>query len=676
MNSMRLQMIVSGNNSGLNSMLSQSNANIQRFVNSASSHFSNLQTHASRVWSAINGLSAATKWIGAGIGLAGMKSVLDDNLAFERTLLKIKFNAQMTTKELAELRKMAMDLSKSSLNSPLEIVQMQMRLANAGLKMDAIRQLAPTVANAAQVFDAPANELADLVFDKITKTGIGLDRVPQMLDMLYYHATSGRFETMDMARQAPEFLNAGALVGLNNEKGLNLLGALTQRMMRNATVANPSEVSTLIKHGLSHITDPHYVKGLKKAGIDVKKYFDDKGHFKGEGGVEGLLALTRAMKDANLDNPFKLGKAGFREQYTKTFWLEMMRSLDAKDTDKDPNLIKMMQRGEEAMKGGILASNLAEIKQANFGKIKAAEIEIQKAKLSNAAQTATGAAGSLAQSFSDHPIATTGAVVGGTLAGKYLLDKLLRGRSGALGNLAGRTSGAGVPVIVTNWPSLLGGSAPPRQIPRLLTPTLTPAASAAGGAAVGRTLIARAAATTAIGAAIVGIPLAVGYLFNKWQSSKSGQEANTRRWKFESGQLERRINIAKESGDKELIEKLAKRRAILQKKLDDYLLATSPNKTQSTALQSLITEPAKTGNANRQQAEIAQLDHQARITKSNNNKELQTALEKQRIELSAKLDNVIQELNALNGRPVQVNLDSRPIVAAVNTANGRDAKRQ
>src|SRR4051812_28548678 len=119
MNDMKLQMIVTGNNSGLNTMLNQSDANVRRFTTSAASHFSKLQAHATKVWSAINGASAATKLIGIGAGVGGLKSVIDDNLAFERTLLKMKFNAQLTNKELAELRKQAMDLSKTSLNSPL-----------------------------------------------------------------------------------------------------------------------------------------------------------------------------------------------------------------------------------------------------------------------------------------------------------------------------------------------------------------------------------------------------------------------------------------------------------------------------------------------------------------------------------------------------------------------------
>lgn len=701
MNDMKLQMIVTGNNSGLNTMLNQSDANVRRFTNSAASHFSKLQAHATRVWGAITGASAATKLIGIGVGVGGLKSVIDDNLAFERTLLKMKFNAQLTNKELAELRKQAMDLSKTSLNSPLEIAQMQMRLANAGLKMDAIRQLAPTVANAAQVFEAPAGEIADLVFDKITKMGIKNDRVPQMLDMLYFHATSGRFETMDMARQAPEFLNAGALVGLNNEKGLNLMGALTQRLMRNATVQNPSEVSTMVKHGLSHITDPHYVKGLAKVGVDVKAFFDDKGHFKGDGGVDGLIGLTKAMKHAGLDNPFKMGKAGFREQYTKQFWLEMMRSLDAKDTDTDPNLLKMMERGKEAMGSGQLAKNLTEIKEANFGKIKAAEIEVQKAKLSEGAQAVTGAVGSAAHMFSEHPGAAIAAGAIAMYGANMLKNRLLGGKGGALENAIGKVKGGvGLPVMVTNWPDSLRG--PMKASERLRN--LPGAAGAAGeGAAAGtatRAAVGGTLATAAGGLAIAAAPLAVAYGFKEWQSSRSGKEADMRRLTLENEQLTRRINVAKQSGDTALQARLERQRgeqqqriAATQRELGIVPTGTvnpadkgptpavppvkpNPAGKLSQAIRNEETPEAKSANAKRWQGEMEQLDRRIGTAKAGTDKDLLSKLEKERGELAAKLDSVIRELQQLNTRPVQVNLDSRPIVAAVNTSNGREARRQ
>lgn len=679
MSDMRLQLIIGATNSALNRILNQSDASVRKFTTGAAGHFTRLQAHATKVWGAINGVSAATKMIGIGAGLGGLKSVIDDNLAFERSLLKIKFNAQMTTKELAELREMAMNISKTSLNSPLEIAQMQLRLANAGLKMPDIRQLAPIVANAAQVFDAPAGEIADLVFDKITKSGIKNERVPQMLDMLYFHATSGRFETMDMARQAPELLNAGALVGLNNEKGLNLMGALTQRMMRNATVQNPSEVSTLVKHGLSHITDPHYVKKLAKAGIDVPSYFDEKGKFKGEGGVEGILALTRAMKEKGLDNPFKLGKAGFREQYTRTFWLEMMRSLDAKDTDKDPNLVKMMERGQTAMNSGQLATNLAVIKEANFGKIKAAEIEIQKAKVSTGGQALTGAVGAVAGQFSENPIETTAAAVGTVLAGKYLLNKLLSAKGGGLGKVAGGMGAGVVPVFVTNWPG-----DPLKASERLSRLPGRAGAAAEGAAAEGAA--AGGAAAAARAGALAAAKLAPMLLLSG-DSARQAGDRDEQQAAMDTKMLQQ--GMQRQKGwlfDSYVPVPNAGKAA-------EAAIPAAAGKTTATATatpaaagkaSAAAIPPPRAGLAGFTAPRMQKLDPPSwvkdALAKTAAPDSAKKVSEKQPVQTQERVATEIREamkkIDALANRPVEIYLDGQKVAESVNRANGRDARRQ
>lgn len=418
---------------------------------------SDLTSKTRELHTALNGFGVASQVVGAYTAMVGansMKSVIDDNLAFERLLLKIKFNAQATNEELAQMRKASLDLSKQTLNSPLELLQMHQRFANAGMKGDDIKQLAPMVASVAQVFEAPPMEIADMVFDMITKTGVSKERVPQMMDMLYYHATSGRFENMDMARQAPILLQAGKSVGLDGEKGLNLLGALTQRLMRNATVQTPSEVSVMAQHGLSDISSPHYVKGLKNVGIDLKSFFDKSGHFKGDGGIDGILALAKAMKKQGLDNPFKLAEAGFREQHTRTFWLELMRSLDAKDTDEDPNLMGMMKRGNDAKESGQIAKNLEEQKQSNPGKMKSAEIERQKVALSKPAEKFTGLTSSVIGWASENVgkalVGALGLAVAGRLGYKAMTTK--KADMGGLASTVGASVGGIQKVFVTNFP--------------------------------------------------------------------------------------------------------------------------------------------------------------------------------------------------------------------------------
>lgn len=391
------------------------------------------------------------------------RTAFDDNMEFEKLQLKMKFNAQLSMQEVQTLREDAIGLSKTSLNKPLDVARAQFRLANAGLKMDSIRKLTPTVANAAQVFDATPDQIADLVFDMVTKSGVKEERVPAMLDMLYNHATSGRFETMDMARQAPAFLNSAKTVGITGERGLNFMGALTQRMMRNATVTNPGEVSTIIQEGLAHITTPHMTgldgkkhskgaTGLMGFGIKVTDYFDDKGNFKGDGGVDGIVDLARAMKAKHLDNPFMMGKAGIREHYTQLFWREMMNSIDAPDTDKDPNLLKMMERGGAAQNSGQLAKNLEDVKASGFGKMQAVGVNTQGAMVGGFGETVTAGAANTASWASNHPWLTAGGALAG--AGATVLTGGLAGPwvIAALAAAAGTAGlGAGQAYLSDSW---------------------------------------------------------------------------------------------------------------------------------------------------------------------------------------------------------------------------------
>lgn len=388
------------------------------------------------------------------VGAANLaRSAFDDNMEFEKLQLKMKFNAQLGDSEVATLRQDALDLSKSSLNKPLDVAKAQFRLANAGLKMDSIRKLTPTVANSSQVFDATPDQIADLVFDLVTKAGIKEERVPAMLDMLYSHATSGRFETTAMAQQAPAFLNAFKTVGIGGEQGLNLAGALTQRMMRNATVTNPGEVTTIIQEGLAHITTPHMTgldgkkhsqgaTGLMKFGINVSDYFDKNGNFLGEGGVDGIIGLTKAMKAKHLDNPFIMGQAGIREHYTQLFWREMMASIDADDSDKNPNLLKMMERGRDAQNSDQLAKNLGDVKRSGFGKMQDAAINTQAAAVGDFGANLTSGAANTVSWASNHPWLMAGAgvlgagatIATGGLAAPWVLAALgMAGGTAALG---------------------------------------------------------------------------------------------------------------------------------------------------------------------------------------------------------------------------------------------------
>jgi hypothetical protein len=754
MNDMKLQMIVTGDNSGLNAMLNQSDANVRSFTTKAASHFSALQAHATKVWGAISGASAATKMIGVGIGMGSLKSVIDDNLEFEKTMMRLQFNAQMTTKEVAELREEAMKLSKVSLNSPLEVAQLAFRLANDNLKVESIKKMMPVIAKAAPVFEAPAEDIGNMSVDIMQKMGIKEEQMSRMLNMLYYHGTHGRFLTKDMALQAPEYLNAGKFVGITGEKGLNFMGAVTQQMMRNATVHNPTEVSTFIEHGLSHITQPHYVKGLKKFGINVMDYFNKDGKtFKGEGGVDGIIGLTKAMKAHGLDNPFKLGQAGFREHYSQVYWRGMMESINADDSDEHPNLIKQMERGQQAANEDQLGVNLAAIKEANFGKIKAAEIEIDKAKLSSGAQKLTEMTGSFANAFSEHPVATaaatTAAVLGAKEIGSLLVRKLLGGggAGGKLEKMLGGAGGAGMPVTVTNWPGGLGGlgglgdlpipgfGGPEKASARMarlarLGAAAGGAAEAAEGVTAGEVLAGGAEVVGAAGAATlvagtagiaaldVGMGAALlatdgdgtdplnhpGQRFKRMRGVKDGgvweddatlpQEHKGMHFqRFGRGGAwvkneEPKASDEESSGVPSWLKSLfggnsietntgRSRPGVAKGAATPAPAATAAPAAPDAAAKAKAASEAAALAAQqaRWKAQLGQIDQNIGKASAKHDTEMLTKLEKQRTDLVSKLDEVIRAVAALNNRPVQVTLDGKPIIAAVNTANGRDARR-
>lgn len=237
--------------------------------------------------------------------------------------------------------------------------------AAAGLKFDGIVPAIVEAARAAVAFRTTIEDMTKLDFDLMDKMGIKRERIKEVNNMLLYRAKSGHFEAKPMATEAPKYLNAAASVGIRGVEGRNFAGAMTQTMMLLAPATQPSKVSTFMEHGLRHITARQQVKGLKKFGIDVKKYMP-KGKFYGTGGVECILDLAASMKSKGLDDPFKVDEAGFREMYIKKFWKQVMQY---------NGVIRLaMAEFATAAANDMAGGDKAEIERSNFGKIKKAII--------------------------------------------------------------------------------------------------------------------------------------------------------------------------------------------------------------------------------------------------------------------------------------------------------------
>ena len=449
MSDMQLRMIITGSNQDLNRILNQSDRNVRRFTDGAATHFTRLQSRAQKVWSAINGMSAATKMIATGIGIGTMKSVIDGNLKLEETLLEAKQLAGMTTRQVLEMRNMSLAKAGDLLAAPQEIADGIRILANASMKFDQIKGTIIEAARAALLFRSSIATVANMDYDMETKFNVDPSQVRKAHEILYYHSKSGRFEAKSLSEYAPQYLNAFKSVGVGGMGGINFVGAVTQVVQQAAPATQPGAVATMIEQGLSHIYSEHIDKKLKKeTGIDMPK-FAPHGKFYGKDGVPGLLDLATAMRNAGLLDDFKLQRAGFRESESRHFWQQLMRNVDV--------IRDEMRNAERDAGSGIGDRDVKEIKESNFGKIRAAEVQVEKMKVSEAAQSVTTGAGDIAGMFSEHPALTFGTGVAAVIGGKYLMNKLLNGK-GAGGALGGAMGAAGVvPVFVTNWPESLTG---------------------------------------------------------------------------------------------------------------------------------------------------------------------------------------------------------------------------
>lgn len=397
----------------------------------------------------LDGLDKINKTFGSPISMKGMKAVIDDNLAFDRSLQKIRFNTNLGTEALAEMKKTALDVSKSTLTSPQKVLEIEERLADAKISVPNIQALTPTIAAAAHVSGAAPAEVADLVAEMVNKFGIAIEDVPKMLNLLYANGQDGGLGLSSLGKQSPALFNVGAGAGITGEKGLSLMTAMTQRLMKGVANNDPGKAADLTKKGLSSITDPATVKKLGAMGIDVKSYVDDKGQFKGVGGVDGFLGLSLVMKARGLDNSAKMTKAGISDPDAATFWREMMNAANANGTEEDPSLDSAMEANTLRGNSGKLEENMAVSRNSDSGKFAGAQIALENAKLSGPASAVTSLAASTVEWAGNNMKATAMLAVAAGLIRNKLTEKKGGGEpaSGAGGASAVQK------VFVTNFPT-------------------------------------------------------------------------------------------------------------------------------------------------------------------------------------------------------------------------------
>lgn len=404
----------------------------------------------------LNHFSMASKAAFAYVGFnAGgfAKEAFNANLNFHRDLLEMKQTGEMSAREMAGAKKAIMQLSGEMLQTPQEMLEGLRAFTTAGEKYEfALAAVGETARTATAFFSRPV-EIANMDVDLKQKMGLGATDLKSAHNRLLYHARSGRYETKAMSMDAPRTLNTLSQVGLTGMPGVNLMGALTQRLMRLAPTTQPAEVATYMEHFMGHLSQPHYVKGLMHAGIDVKKFMPggkfggvdkDGKAIGGQRAVDSFLAFLDELGAKGLKDPFKMGEAGFREMYTAKAAMQSLQDVG--------ELRRALVEGDKAAKMDLVGAAFAEIKQADFGKVKAAEIEVEKLKLNEAATQGTGGVASLMKRVTDNPKEAAMLVVGALFAGKLAYKKWQERKGGAAADMFGGAMGV-QQVFVTNFPA-------------------------------------------------------------------------------------------------------------------------------------------------------------------------------------------------------------------------------
>jgi hypothetical protein len=417
--------------------LSRMTGAVGTLTRSATSGFGKMADQVRRLNAELNGFSSITRMAGGYLGVQGARATFNANLDFHKNLLEMKQTGEMSLRQMAGAKKAVMHLSGQMLHTPQDMLEGLRAFTTAGEKYEFALAAVGESARAATAFFSRPLDIANMDVDLKQKMGLRADQLKDAHNLLLYHAHSGRYETKAMGMDAPRTLNTLAQSGLTGIEGTNLMGALTQRLMRLAPTTQPSEVATYMEHFLAHLTQVHYVKGLKKAGIDIKKFMpggkfggvDSAGKpIGGQAAVEGFLGLLDAMNAKGLEDPFKMSEAGFREMYTQKAAMQSLQDVG--------ELRKALAAGAEGAKRDLVGAAFAEIRQADFGKVKIAEIEVAKAQLGGAATGGTGAiAGALGWAAENKAAAALG--LGGAAIGARLLWKRYRGGGGSGGGLGG-----------------------------------------------------------------------------------------------------------------------------------------------------------------------------------------------------------------------------------------------
>lgn len=439
--------------------------------------------------------------LGLGVGLV---EVQKNAALLEKKLTQVRLTAGMTAAEQTEAYKTMFDLIKKNGGVIEDTVGGYNNLIQAGLKhkeaLEATKAVslgkAVTGANEDSLSGALTVGAANFNFD-LSKTGVATS----MLDKMTVAGRLGNAELENLSSIFPRVAQRAQSAGMGFEKTLAFIEGLSQ------IERQPERLATLADSTLRLFTNAHYAKDAEKA-TGVKFFAKDGSRRDGIAVLEdmrkGFVKLTTdAQRFQYISKAF--GKADLDTQ-RGIFALLSGKGLEniRKFEDEIKNAGGTLERdlptavNNAATQAERLKNTLRESAEGFAKPINEAITNAIKYSLDSKEQGGLGLGG--------------GAIAGGAAAGAGIFYALSRILPGVAGKIVGRTGGvatgvatgialqkaAGImPVYVTNWAEIGGGSSGPGGVPAAVN-----GAAAATWAAKLRNL---AGAAALLGNAPVGV---------------------------------------------------------------------------------------------------------------------------------------------------------------------------
>lgn len=261
MKDMIVRLLLRGNNSGLDSSLSQSERRLKSFGNTARHEFGTIKNAATSLQGKL-----------AGLGLSfGAAMLIKQSATLDQSITRIGQTAGMSHVQVTGLRKEFFRMSKETGQS-LESLQEGFNVAvQSGLKfnealpvMDAVNKaMAVTGASAKQLTDALTVSAQVFHFDlSKPKTAV------ELLDKMTVAGRAGNAELENLSSIYSRVAVSAKRAGMNNDQTLAFIETLS------LVEKIPERLSTLADSTLRLFTNPQYLlKAQQTTGV---KFFDDK----------------------------------------------------------------------------------------------------------------------------------------------------------------------------------------------------------------------------------------------------------------------------------------------------------------------------------------------------------------------------------------------------------------